>query len=70
MSSDNDFMELGDTNLVPMPDGWFLNKETGETIDPNGYVYDKSGEVIFDPFEEVDGSNHYDDDYEWYDDKN
>jgi hypothetical protein len=46
---EDDFMELGDSGLVPISDGWLLNTYTKETIDPEGRVYDKFGEVVFDP---------------------
>lgn len=62
---DIDYMEIGDTGLVPLPDGWFLERYTGYTISPDGIVFDKDGEVFYDPFE-----NEYnevaDDEYDWY----
>lgn len=47
--SDNDFMEIGDSGLVPQKDGWFYNKNTDEMIDPDGRVWDIEGELVHDP---------------------
>ncbi|HJS83541.1 MAG TPA: hypothetical protein VJ742_11980 [Nitrososphaera sp.] len=44
-----DFMELGNSGLIPLPDGWFLDQETGSRVDPEGRIYDKQGELIHDP---------------------
>ena len=72
--ADNDFIELGDTDLVPQEHGWFLNKRTGEKIDPHGRIYDKFGELIFEP-SEIEGGEVYPfglidkDEYEWYNDE-
>jgi hypothetical protein len=69
-SNDDDWIELGDSDLVPIKDGWLYNKDTKETIDPDGRVYADDGQVVFDP-EEFDDAERYffdDDDYEWYGD--
>lgn len=67
--SDGDFMEFGDSDLVPIDGGWFLNKKTKEKIDPNGRVFDQFGELIFDPKELDDfGGSILDDEYEWWND--
>lgn len=64
----DDFMEIGDTGLVPIKDGWFYNKNTRESIDPNGVIYNEDGEVVYDPsLENNDYEQPYgDNDYEWY----
>lgn len=48
----SDHMELGESHIIPIEDGWFLNKQTGEKRDPEGRVYDKFGELVHDPFDE------------------
>lgn len=48
----SDFMELGDSGLVPQEDGWYLDTHTGNRIAPNGCVFDSEGEIVFDPEEE------------------
>lgn len=45
----SDHMELGESNIVPLEGGWFLNKLTGEKRDPEGRVFDKFGELVHDP---------------------
>jgi len=61
--SDDDHIEFGESGLVPTNDGGFVNVNTGEVIDADGCIYDKDGEVIYDPEE------HYgefdSDEYEW-----
>lgn len=47
----DDFMEIGETGLVPQKDGWFYNAATGEFIDPDGNIFTDDGDVI-DAFEE------------------
>ena len=42
-------MEYGDSGIIALEDGWFLETKTGNTIDPVGRVYDKTGELIYDP---------------------
>ncbi len=59
----DDHIELGETGLVPLADGWFKNIHTNETIDPNGCVFDEKGELVFDPNDESDdqyGPEEYD----------
>lgn len=66
---EDDFMEIGETGLIPLKDGWFYNKKTKESIGPNGIIYDEHGEVVYHPFlDEEDYDQPYtEDDYEWYD---
>ena len=52
MSNDHDEIELGTTGLVPMPDGWYKNVHTKETIAPDGRVFDQKGELVEDQEEE------------------
>lgn len=47
MTFNDDFMELG--SLIPRPDGTYLDSNTGNVIDEMGRVYDKEGDLIFDP---------------------
>lgn len=64
MTSNNDFIEFGETNLVPIENGWFLNKVTKDKIDPEGCVYNEAGELIFDPVVSMER-----DQLRWLDDK-
>jgi len=50
---DKDFIELGDTGLVPAEAGWFVNVISGERFDPEGRIYNRFGELIYDPNTEV-----------------
>jgi hypothetical protein len=50
--SDDDYMELGHSNLIPSKDGWYINKITEERIDPNGFIFDKDGNLVHDPFDD------------------
>lgn len=43
---DDEFMEYGQ-GLVNLPDGWMLETETGNKIDPEGNVYATNGEKIW-----------------------
>lgn len=62
----DDFMEMGDSGIVPLKDGWFLNKNTGETIDPHGVIYNKEGDVVYDPSDE--DANRFDpEEYDFFD---
>lgn len=45
---DEDFMEFGQ-GLVGLPNGWALEKETGNKVDPEGKVFDKTGDLIWSP---------------------
>ncbi len=49
---EDDFIEFGSTGLVPGKDGWFYNTKTGETISPDGTVYDRFGEIVSYPEED------------------
>lgn len=51
MDEQYDFMELPN-GLVPLKDGWFLERKTGNRIDPSGRVYNDIGEIIKDPTED------------------
>jgi hypothetical protein len=35
---DFDFMELGDTGWVPMPDGTYVNIKSNQMMDENGMI--------------------------------
>ncbi len=65
MNSDNDFMEYGKSKLTALPDGWFINRETKEMVDPNGCVFNEHGDLLYDPKEEGDGSPYDKDDYDF-----
>ena len=66
MNGDSDFMELGDTNLVPIKDGWLLDKSSGNKIDPYGRVFDSNGEIILDPKDFKESARLYTkEDYDW-----
>lgn len=49
---EDDFIEFGSTGWVPGRDGTFRNKETGQTMDSDGRVYDRFGELERDPTED------------------
>jgi hypothetical protein len=65
---DNDHMDLGDSNLVPIKDGWYINKVTKERIDPNGFVFDEDGNLVYDPFERKLSLNYNREEYDFFDD--
>lgn len=67
-SSDDDYMEIGNTGKVPVGEGWYEDRWNKTRIDPSGRVYDTEGELIFDP-EEDDDRFYDDEDYEWYHDE-
>lgn len=46
MIADDDFMEAGDSGLVPLAGGWWLHKPSGNKISPEGKIYDNSGSII------------------------
>lgn len=54
---EDDYMELGDTGLVPIKDGWLLDERTGNTIDPDGRIYNKLNELVWDPFADEEYNN-------------
>jgi hypothetical protein len=66
MNSDNDFMEYGKSHLVALPDGWYFNKQTKETIDPNGCVFNEKGELMYDPADEENQPLYDKDDYDFF----
>ncbi len=43
---DDDHMEFGQ-GLVSLPDGWMMERETGNKIAPNGDVFNLKGERIW-----------------------
>lgn len=45
----SDGMELGNSTMVPLEGGGFLHVATGNIIDESGRVYDKLGNLVFDP---------------------
>ncbi len=49
----DDFMELGDTGVVPEGDGFF-NTRTNEHIAADGKVYNEKGDMVYDPSDEPD----------------
>lgn len=50
-SGDSDYMEIAG-GLIPEEDGWMVDKFTGNRVDPEGRVFDRYGELLFDPGEE------------------
>lgn len=44
---DDERMEVGD--LIPLRDGWFQDKYTGNLLDPEGRIYNLDNELIYDP---------------------
>ena len=44
----DDFMEYG-KGLVSLPNGWALDVESGNKIDPEGNVFSEIGELIWSP---------------------
>ena len=42
----SDFMEAGNSGLVPLDEGWWLHIASGNKIAPNGAIYSPAGEVI------------------------
>lgn len=48
----DDFMEIGDSHLVPQKDGWFLNMKTKELYDPEGRIYNGEFDLVYDPTED------------------
>lgn len=46
---ESDFIEFGDSGLIPILDGWFVNKATGDKISPDGRVFNSNGDLIHDP---------------------
>ena len=39
-----DHMELGESGLIPIQNGWFLQVETGMLIDPDGNYHNPATE--------------------------
>jgi len=69
----NDFVEFGESNLIPIENGWFLNKKTKEKIDPDGRVFNEKDELVFDPNEFdkelLENKWYLDQEYEWWHDR-
>lgn len=42
----DDFMEMGESGLIPLPDGWWLHKPSGHRISPGGDIFDRDGVCI------------------------
>lgn len=45
---DEDYMELGDSGLIPLGEGWMLDPRTGNKRSPDGKVFNNVGELIWD----------------------
>lgn len=57
MNTDNDFMELGDTGVVPLGEGWFYDKGLGEQ-----FYYDENGNRVtrdMELLDDYDSSDEY-----------
>lgn len=50
--SQYDEVEYGDTGLSSKADGSYYNKYTQERYTPDGKVFDKDNELIYDPEED------------------
>ncbi len=46
MNEMSDFMELGQSSMVPIANGWWLDKITGYKISPDGEIFSATGEMI------------------------
>lgn len=46
---DGDEIELGSSGIVSAGGGWLRELKTGNLMDPKGKVYNKDGDLIFDP---------------------
>lgn len=44
-----DHMEMGGSGMVPLENGWWLDTATGNKIDEEGKVFNKEGDLIWDP---------------------
>lgn len=70
MPDNDDYIEFGESGLVPLKDGWYLNRGTGEKISPDGQVFSEDGTLIFDPAELDDIPAFFsEDEYDLYDDE-
>ena len=49
---EGDYMEIGDTGWVPIKGGAFYNRYTEQTMDADGRIFDRFGELEYDPTEE------------------
>lgn len=43
-------MSVGD--LIPDSDGWWIDKNTGNHISPEGVIYDADGSIIETPYDD------------------
>ncbi len=50
--SEDDQIEIGGSGWIPAKEGTFKNRETGQTMDAEGRIFNESGEMEFDPDEE------------------
>lgn len=48
LNNNDDYMEIAGTGLVPLENGWYLDKQTGYRVNSEGQVFD-GNECIFDP---------------------
>lgn len=42
----DDHMQIGDTGLVALENGWFLHTISGMKIGPDGSIVDENGKVV------------------------
>lgn len=45
---DSDYMEMGE-GLIPLSNGWYIDKQSGNKVDVQGNVFDKEGDLIWSP---------------------
>lgn len=43
---EDDFMTIGESGFIAVADGWMFNPTTQEKMDPEGYIYNESGQLI------------------------
>lgn len=48
----SDYMELGDSGLIPVGEGLWKHSYSGNLIDEDGRVFTPSGDLVFDPSED------------------
>lgn len=42
----DDYMEMGSSGLIPIAEGWWLDKATGNKVSPEGKIYSPSGDFV------------------------
>ena len=47
MDFNYDFMEMGESGLVALGQGWIHDTKTGNKRSPEGHIFNKEGEMIF-----------------------